>query len=93
MCRLAISLTGSVAPWLTLPWIVCIVRSVTHYYGIHNMTTPQDRYLSIMSTDEICEQLDDMNYRVLNESDILEYRTLQDELVRRGINPITGEDI
>ena len=57
------------------------------------MTTPQDRYLSIMSTDEICEQLDDMNYRVLNESDILEYRTLQDELVRRGINPITGEDI
>ena len=57
------------------------------------ITTPQDRYLSIMSTDEICEQLDDMNYRVLNESDILEYRTLQDELVRRGINPITGEDI
>jgi len=35
---LAISLERSVAPLLTLPWIVCIVRSVTHYYGIHTMT-------------------------------------------------------
>ena len=72
---------------------IAIIHIPNHYYGIHTMTTPQDRYLSIMSIDEICEQLDDMDYRELNESDILEYRTLQSELVRRGINPITGEGI
>ena len=59
VCRLAISLTGAVTPCLTLPVIVCIVRSVTHYYGIHTM---DDKTIAVLIALKIirewCEDQD-----------------------------------
>ena len=59
VCRLAISLERSVTPCLTLPVIVCIVRSVTHYYGIHTM---DDKTIAVLlalkSIRQLCEDED-----------------------------------
>ena len=69
VCRLAISLERSVAPWLTLPRIVYIVRSVTHYYGIHTM---DDKTLSVLIALKTLRQYcEDQDTEVLNLIDEL----------------------
>ena len=68
VCRLAISLTGSVALCLTLPWIVCIVRSVTHYYGIHTMNDKTLAVLTALKTIRLyCEEQDTEVMNLIDE--------------------------
>ena len=86
VCRLAISLTGSVIGsvtlCLTLPVIVCIVRSVTHYYGIHTMTAELEETLR-----NIKSEIDLLSISELPESEywfIAKIEDLVDDAIYHG---------